>query len=215
MVCLRAPWRTGLSEVVPEAVNMLPGAVIPWGIETGRQAWKSLSWISFLMRTAVRWNPTLKNLGRFPDHLLTLEWVCHFTLRTSGFYIDPKHWFLTDQEILLLLAWFIFFFLLNNYSCASMTVASFSIIKASELYLGSWLDHLAHVSSSAQADLVLQFRQGAHRALGLTSPPEWLLFWLNKQHMEENYSYWKKNHENIETPLSPFRAGTNEPSEHL
>lgn len=92
-----------LSETVLEAVNVLPGAVIPCGIETGRQVWKSVSWTSFLMRTAVRWNPTLKNLGKFPDHLLTLEWVCHFTLRTSAFYIGPKHLFFTDQEMLLLL----------------------------------------------------------------------------------------------------------------
>lgn len=69
-----------------------------------------------------------------------------------------------------------------------MTVDSFSIIKASELYIGSCLNHFAHISSSAQTDLVLQFREGVHRALGVTSPPEWLLFWLNKQHTEEKYS---------------------------
>lgn len=74
--------------------------------------------------------------------------------------------------MLLLFAWFISFFLLNNYSCASVTVDSFSIIKASELYIGSCLDHFTHISSSAQADLVLQFREGVHRALGVTSPPE-------------------------------------------
>lgn len=167
------------------------------------------------MRTAVRWNPTLKNLGRFPGHPLTLQWGCHFALRTSVFYILSKHLYFTDQETLLLLVWFgVFFPLLNSYSCASMTVASFSIIKASELYLGSWLDHFAHISSSAQADLVLQFRQGAHRALGVTIPSEWLLFWLNKQQTEENYSNWKKKwkHRN---PCISFRAGTNEPSEHL
>lgn len=173
------------------------------------------------MRAAARWNPTLKYLGRFPDHLPTLQWARPFTLRVFWVLYPPQTFVFhrPGQEMLLVLGFgfcCVFFLLLSNYAWPSiLTVASFSIRKASELYLGSWLDHFVCISFSAQADLVLQFRQGAHRTLEVTSLSEWLLFWLNKQHREENNSNKKKKPQKKRNPYLSFKSGTSEPSDHL
>lgn len=100
---------------------------------------------------------------------------------------------------------YFFFFLLNNYSCASMTVDSFSIIKASELYIGSCLDHFAHISPLHKRIWFYSSERGYTEHLGLPVLQSDFYFDLinNTQKKSIIIKKKKKPNNNIETPVCP------------
>lgn len=106
-----------------------------------------------------------------------------------------------------------FFLIFNSYSWHSiLTVASFPVIKVSELYLGSRLDRFVCISSSTRDDLVLQFRQGAHRTLEVFQSD--FYFDLIRNTQKRMIVIKKKKERKRRNPYIFFKRGTSEPSDH-